>query len=185
MRRIALVLVTLVTLTAYALPLRADWHEFWYSVKVDWHRNNQWPEPFLYADRHAAVEPLARMVSRGWQLQNTISSYHFDPESQELTSAGEHKVHWILTQSPPAHRTVFVFRGEDSRSTAARVESVRQYMTGVWPDSASMPGIVQTDVEPRGWPAEDIDDTYRKALQSRPSPILPAAASLSGGGGSN
>ena len=52
--------------------MKAKWDCFWHRVHVDWHRNNAWPEPFNLVDREAVRVPLATMVDRGWQLQNTI-----------------------------------------------------------------------------------------------------------------
>ena len=65
--------------------MKAKWDCFWDRVHVDWHRNNAWPEPFNLVDRAAVKTPIAVMVDRGWQLQNTIPDQLFNAETQELT----------------------------------------------------------------------------------------------------
>ncbi|HEX5103587.1 MAG TPA: hypothetical protein VFV87_07250, partial [Pirellulaceae bacterium] len=42
-------------------------HSWWYRSKVDWHRNNAWPEPFASADRAAVREPFCLMIDNGWK----------------------------------------------------------------------------------------------------------------------
>src|SRR5690606_10343877 len=41
---------------------QAGWREFWHRTKVDFHRNNAWPEPFQQADRAVTREPFAIMA---------------------------------------------------------------------------------------------------------------------------
>ena len=69
-------------------------------VKSDWHRNNMWPQPFIYADRAAVCLPFAIQVNNGWRMQNTIGDAYFDNATQELTVAGQAKVKWIVQQAP-------------------------------------------------------------------------------------
>ena len=59
-------------------------HDWWYRCKVDWHRNNAWPEPFATADRMAERQPFCLMVDNGWKMQNTVGTY---PIRSELATA--------------------------------------------------------------------------------------------------
>lgn len=178
------------TLAAAALAMAAGqvhaqhhsgWDSFWHRTGVDYHRMNAFPEPFIYADRAATREPFRIMVANGWQLQNTLGSHYFHPETQQLTRAGEMKVAWIATQAPQQYRTVHVLRGSNPEATSVRVDSVQQTVARVV-TNGPLPAVVETGVELNGRPGEYVDDTYRKAQSSLPAPVLPTA---SGGGSTN
>src|SRR5262245_47868872 len=63
-------------------------------VKRGYHRNKAWPWPYVCPDRIAVREPFGVMVENGWQRQNLLGDYHFNPDSKGLTKAGELKVQW-------------------------------------------------------------------------------------------
>ncbi len=132
--------------------------------------------------------PIAIMVDKGWQLQNTIPDELFNTETQELTRAGELKVQWILTQMPARRRAVFVLRGSTPDITATRVKSVEKAAAGVVGGASTL--ISVTDVIPRDGSAsyyERVNISYESSI---PPPRLPAmrwkpataAAAASGGG---
>jgi hypothetical protein len=159
-------------------PAQADWHTmkvkwdcFWDRVHLDWKRNNAWPEPFNQIDRAAVKTPIAVMVDRGWQLQNTIPDELFDTETQELTRAGELKVKWIVTQMPTRRRAVFVLRGSTSEITETRVKSVEKAATEVLGDAATL--ISVTDVIPRGGSAAYYERVNTGFETASPPPVLP------------
>jgi len=154
--------------------MKARWDCFWHRVHVDWHRNNAWPEPFTSVDRQAASAPIALMVDRGWQLQNTIPDELFDLETHELTRAGEMKVQWILTQMPARRRTVFVMRGSTPEITDTRVKSVEKAAAGVPGGTATM--ISVTDIVPRGGSASYFERVNVSYESSTPPPRLPEMA---------
>ena len=58
-----------------------------HAVARDFARNNHWPEPFMYQDRDAVVRPFAVMIAKGWQVQNTLSEHHFQPDNSRLADA--------------------------------------------------------------------------------------------------
>jgi hypothetical protein len=152
--------------------MKAKWDCFWDRVHVDWHRNNAWTEPFNLVDREAVRAPIAVMVDKGWQLQNTIPDELFNAETQELTRAGELKVQWILTQMPARRRSVFVLRGSTADITATRVKSVEKAAAGVVGSAATM--ISVTDVIPRGGSASYFERVNVSYESSTPPPRLPA-----------
>jgi hypothetical protein len=186
MQRLLVVFGLALTITLQAGTARADmhnmkakWHAFWDRVHVDWHRNNAWPEPFNHIDERATRTPLAIMADNGWKLQNTISHQLFDPESQELTRAGELKVRWILTQMPMHRRSVFVLRGESPEVTETRVNSVEKLAESLLGE----PGLAMisvTDIVPRGGSGDYFERVNRGYENSVPAPRLPDM-----GGGDN
>lgn len=150
----------------------AGWSEFWHRVSLDWHRMNCWPEPFQHADQQAAVMPLIAMTNSGWRAQNTLSHHFFDSESQELTQAGELKIHWIATQVPMHRRAVFILRANDPNATSARVTAVKQFLAKILPDSPH-PDVLLTDIIPPGGSGEYFDAVDRQLKSSVPAPRLP------------
>ncbi len=157
---------------------KAKWHCFWNRVHVDWHRNNAWPEPFNLVDREAFKAPLVMMVDSGWQLQNTIPDELFNAETQELTHAGELKVHWILTQMPTRRRMVFVLRGSTPEATEARVKSVEKVAATVSGGGPAAIGV--TDIIPRGGSASASERVSVSYESSAPPPRLPEMGGGSG-----
>ncbi len=159
----------------------AGWHEFWHRTHVDFHRNNAWPEPFQTADRNLVREPFCIQVDNGWKVQNTIGSILFNPETQQLNTAGDLLVRWIVTQAPIHRRAVFVVKGENADITRARVDSVNaavaRYAAGpICP-------VMLTTTEPTGWPASYIDSITQQFNSTIPSPRLPAGSDGGGEGG--
>jgi hypothetical protein len=152
---------------------------FFYRSKIDWHRVNCWPEPFIYADREAVYAPFHAMVQAGWRRHNTMGDIDFDRNTHELTEAGRYKLQWILTQAPVEHRTVFVLTGPDRQVAALRLASVQRESVSFMPPGGQ-PVIFETNVEPRTTPADYIDDIYTKVRTTTPSPRI---APVSDGGG--
>ncbi len=145
---------------------------FVHSVVRDWKRNNCWPEPFVCPDRQFARQPFVTMVHNGWRRQNLLSTYHFKGETGELNPAGEEKLRWILLQAPEHHRTVYVGRGRSVEETATRVASVQRSASQIVPEGPAA-AIVETNLEPGGWPAERVEAIGRSFEESAPPPRLP------------
>ena len=182
MRRTLLVAWTSVALSALGSVGLGG--EFMDRCKLDWHRNNMWPQPFIVADRISVCEPFAIQVNNGWRLQNTIGDAYFDPNNNELTVAGQSKVKWIVQQAPASRRTVFVLMNEDREATNARVRSVQQAVERYTVKGA--PGEVQlTDRDVIGGSGEYYDSVDRALKSSVPAPRLPARATGNGNGGGN
>jgi hypothetical protein len=177
MRR--LLIVSAVTFLSFASQALAGggevgdaWRQFWSNTKRDWHRNNCWPDPFVYPDRASTVAPLALQVSNGWRMQNLVGEYYFDNRSHQLTAAGRDRVRWIVTQAPAQFRTVFVQRGNTPDQTAMRVDSIQKFAAEMFP-TGELPAVVDTNLQPRGWPADYINTVYSTFEKSTPSPRLP------------
>jgi len=145
---------------------------FCHSLCRDWKRNNCWPTPFVYPDRQTVRAPFAVMVHKGWERQNTLGEYHFDPQQAQLNEAGRLKVRRILTQVVPQHRTIYVLRTDSPEGTAARVDAVRQLAHRILPED-QVPPVLTSNVQAAGWPASQVDEIGRKFQSSTPDPRLP------------
>lgn len=155
---------------------KAGWHAYWNRVHLDWHRNNAWPEPFQTMDRHATRTFQMAQTAKAWQLQTTLGHHFFDPDTQQLNVAGQYQLHWIVTQAPANHRTVYVARGENDRATNRRIDEVRRFVDSIsWPQPA--PEIVQTDLVPPAASGDRLDKMWEMRKGVIPAPTLPASSS--------
>ncbi len=157
------------------------WHKFWGQVDLHRKRVNVWPDPFVGHDRELVRGPFRQMADNGWKTQNTFSDYLFDPGSNELNNAGQAKLAYILTQTPPHRRQVYVLEGATQEDTAARVTSMYRSMAQIAPDMSPC-AVTTTKIAPRGgdgWYAYEVENAYRASLP------LPRVSSLNGGNGSN
>lgn len=145
-----------------------------YYVKRGYCRNQVWPWPYICPDRVAVREPFCIMVNNGWRRQNLLGPHHFDAQSGKLTTAGELKVHWIMTQAPPDRRSIFVERSIEAGVTEKRIEAARAYATQVAVDGQA-PQLFETHLVSEGRPASVVDATNVRFQESLPPPVLPAA----------
>lgn len=171
----------LLALAAVWAPNHLAAGEFFAKVNRTFRRNNCWPQPFYVPDRIAARSPFEVMIRNGWQVQNTLSDDHFDPETGALIGAGELKVRGILIDSPPEHREVFILRGKNPEDTANRQRSVEEYAARIM-HPGERPQISQSLIRPRGTPAERIVDIDTRYSASAPDPRLTSTGGGGGGG---
>jgi hypothetical protein len=149
-----------------------DWNGFWHRCDLDYHRNCHWPQPFIYPDRDAARAPFETMVIKGWQRQNTLGDYHFDPNTHALNRAGEMRVRAISLGVHPERRTVLVYRGATPEITAARMASVERYTTHLAPQG-ELVGVMDTGIAPAERAGDQIDQIQNRVISSTPNPVLP------------
>jgi hypothetical protein len=155
-----------------------------HSMATDFKRNNCWPEPFIAADRYDVRMPFNVMVHNGWRQQNMIGEHHFDDMTGELTEAGKLKVHWILTQAPKQHRTVYVQKDRSQAITAQRLQAV-QAISAVYSADGMIAQIELTDEPFAGWPADRVNFVNQSFETSAPPPRLPAATASGSSSGSS
>jgi hypothetical protein len=144
-------------------------------IRSGYHRNAVWPWPYFCADRVAVREPFCIMVDNGWRRQNLLGPHHFNPDTNKLTTAGELKVRWIMTQLPPERRSIFVERSLEQEITAQRVETARLYAAEMALDGAA-PQVSETHLLSEGRPASVVDNTNVRFQESLPPPVLPASS---------
>jgi len=93
------------------------------------------------------------------------------------------KVKWILSQAPPHRRSIFVERGFDQSSTAARVASINEWTSTLSP-SAGIVDINDTHLVAEGHPAGVVDHIFVGFQANQQPPVLPAESSSSSSSGS-
>jgi hypothetical protein len=112
------------------------------------------------------------MINNGWRRQNLLGPHHFKSPT-ELTTAGELRVHWIMTQAPAERRTIFVERDLAPDVTEQRLTAVREYAAQV-ALGGQMPQVAETHLVSEGRPAAVVDATNIRFQESMPPPVLPA-----------
>ena len=152
---------------------------FWHRVKIGWHRNDEWPQPFIAADRSYAVSPFAVMIANGWQRQNLVGYNYFDEGAKRLNSAGIDRIRFILRQAPVEHRVIFVERDLNDDVTNRRVDAVQEAIATLLP-KGPMPEVVVSNMVTEGRSAEIVTGEYKNYMNSPP----PARLSGGYGGGS-
>jgi hypothetical protein len=143
-------------------------------IRRGYHRNVDWPWPYFCPDRAAVRQPFGMMIENGWRRQNLLGPHHFNAQANGLSPAGELKVHWIMTQAPAAHRSIFVERAIDPAITAGRLAVAREYASQVAIDG-QVPEVFETNIVSEGRPASIVDAINVRFEESAPPPVLPAA----------
>lgn len=156
------------------------WERVWADITLHRNRANVWPEPFNLPDREVVRDPFRIMADNGWKLQNTFGDHLFAVETNELTYAGEMKLHWMLTQVPPHRRQIYVLEADNQPATATRVASVYRRMAEISPQEPAYPVKTTRIIPPSGDGSylDNLDQTYRSSM---PLPRLPASAPPVGG----
>lgn len=144
----------------------------YHKLSTDFKRNNCWPRPFTRADRQAVRAPFAIMVNKGWQRENTLGEYHFDPKTGKLNEPGRRRVYWIVNQDIISRRSIFVHKDMRPEVTLARVDSVQQWTAQIVPHG-ELPPVIETNKPAPGRSAEEVDRIKTDYLDSMPAPRLP------------
>ena len=181
-RILQIAVFAVVTVTMVPTSSVADWHDFKHRCKLDWYRNNLWPDPFVAVDRISVCAPFVAMAQNGWYQQSTLSNFHFNPTTQELTEAGKLKVRHIVINHPEQYRKVFVLQTINDDATLTRVDSVQQAVAS-YTSGQNMPEVRLVSMEPPGKAADEVDAVNRLYRETLRPPRLPEFESTTNGGG--
>lgn len=154
------------------------------KIRGGYRMNVDWPRDYIPAARRGVCDTYTAMINNGWRRQNLIGDYHFEPDSNELTQAGQLKVHWILTQAPKGRRKVFVQRGNSLDQTGSRIAAVNEVAANFSPAIES-PHVQDTHIVAEGTSASAVDRVFVGFQTNQPAPVLPAAENSGSGGGSS
>ena len=154
---------------------KGDWHSFWHRFRVDYARNNVWPQPFVDVDAQAVQAPFAVMTHNGWRAHNTIGNELFREGDCSLNLAGSRRVEWIAKQAPHERRTIYVLRGANDDETNLRLASVHQSLTAMQ-TGGPVPHVVVTDIETAAASGGWATSVNRQWMQNLPAPKLPSTS---------
>lgn len=152
------------------------------EFKAAFHDNLMWPQQYVKPSRRAICQAFDTMTVNGWRRNNLLGKYDFNTEGEGLSEAGKLRVTWILTQAPPNRRTIFVQRGIDEATTAARVEAVQTLAANF--SYAGPADVQESHLQDDGHPASSVDAVFTGFNANQMPPILPQAsggASSTGG----
>jgi hypothetical protein len=183
-RHFCIAVLGLASVVSSTAAVQADFWDFPHSVARDFGRRVCWPKPFVYADQEAVYAPFDVMVSNGWHRQNTLADNHFDQNGQ-LTEAGRLKVQWIVLEAPEQHRAIFVHRSLVAEETAARINVVVQFASGLIRPNMMVPPVLETGVPAPSTPAERIDAIDREFVKTMIEPRLPSQSQSTGSSSSS
>ncbi len=146
------------------------------------HHNHYWPHPYNCQDRHYTRAILDRQAGNGWVDATTLYDYHFDEETNKLTTAGQLHLRYILTETPSRYRQAFVQTGAAPEASQTRMASVRSTAAAIVGD-ANVPPILQRMTTAYGRPALEIVTIRRLDLATQPAPRIPIPSSSSASAG--
>ena len=149
-----------------------------HNCKIDYMRNNCWPQPFLESDASQVRNAFTMMKNNGWRLHHTLSHEVFREEDNVLTAVGRNRLHWISTQSPEHRRVVYVLEGETREITQKRVKSVNEALTYIT-SNGGLPQVLVT----HKIPSQASGEWNRNLSVSRVENMPPAALPTDEGGG--
>jgi hypothetical protein len=155
---------------AYGHPMKDSCEEAYYQ-------NSIWPRQYIAPSRRGICQSFELMVNNGWRRHNILGKYHFDPNTGELSEAGRLKVEWILTQSAPDRRTIYIERTVNQEQTAERLASVQALAADL---STGAVDVQETYVRDHGHRASTVDAVFTGFGASQMVPALPP--STTGGG---
>ena len=145
--------------------------------------NQIWPRQYMAPARRGICQTFALMTSSGWQRNNLLGKYDFDPKGEGLSEAGRLHVEWILTQAPQQRRTIFVQRGADQQETAQRVEAVQTLASNMYP-STGPADVRETLMQEYTRPASSVDAVFTGFSANQPVPMLPQSSATGSGASS-
>lgn len=152
----------------------ADWHALKHRMHLGFHRNTAWPDPFNEVDAMQVVMPFEAMKRNGWRMHNTIGNELFRDGDGALLAAGQNRVRWIATQAPAMRREIHVLRGTSQAETQARIDSVREAISGYTLAGLPEPTIMETTTEPPTSPGVVATKINRDRLEQMAPPRLPS-----------
>lgn len=150
------------------------------ECSAGFHANHYWPYPYMCRDRAAVHQVLDLQTANGWMMETTLYDYHFDPETNRLTKAGELQLQWILHQVPPQHRAAYVQLTADPVSDRQRLAHVRETALALV-GAENLPPVYARYATPNGRPAREINAVRQMELVTQPAPRIIYMTTQSGG----
>ncbi len=134
-------------------------------------RNQAWPKPFNCASRQLYFSMWEQMIDQGFEEQCVLSSSHFNQETNELNSFGNHAVAGIMQNMPTVRRKVFIHQDVNESVNQARMQTVQNTINTFYGNSgpADVAFSNKTPVTLRGTTAEGI---FKLSGENQPTPVI-------------
>lgn len=151
------------------------------TFKHAFHSAHYWPYPYNCEDQAYVRSLLDQQTAAGWVNATTLHDYHFSPETQQLTDAGQAHLLYITSSVPVQYRTVYVSQGRTAETGQIRSAHVDEYLRGLSLDS--LPPVLTRRETFVGRPANEVDRLRTLELQAIPRPRLFTVGGSGGSGG--
>jgi hypothetical protein len=144
-----------------------------------YHAEHYWPLPYVCTDREVILTMMRTQEGNGWLTETTLFDYHFNPETNELTTPGKLHLKWILDYVPSSYRAVWLQTTDDQAVNQHRMNNVRM-LAAKFVGEPNLPQIGFRTSLPPARPAIEVDTIRRKELESIPVPRVPFEAGAGG-----
>ena len=155
-------------------PFKQHVHHLKEIHRRDFARNQAWPMPFNCADRQIYHEIWNPMIERGIRWNCVFTSQHFDPETNQLNSAGKAKVRGIFRNSTLDQKMALVQDSGDSAVVRMRLASLRTVIDK-WYGTDTFTEIAQAPEFPGGFAGSRAQSINFQYIEQTPSPTIPVA----------
>lgn len=149
-----------------------------------YHATHHWPLPYVCQDRQYVRDVFAMQAAKGWADETTLSEYHFDPESHELSVPGRQHLNWILNIAPGEHRNVHLQESANQNVNQMRLASLQQAISELSMGDAA-PHVQWRRGAPLSRPASQVRQIQAMDMSNLPAPVIGGAGGggAAGGGG--
>lgn len=152
--------------------LRSKYDKFMADFNLQTARNSVWPQPFKCRDRSLYFQIVQTQVDAGWQNAFTLTDMHFDQDNNELNSAGEAKVAWIMQTAPQHRRNVYVYQSNDDIDL--RIASVKSTINR-WYSHMGETMVAATTQMPATSDGVYFNEINQRYMEGLPAPVLNAS----------
>lgn len=143
--------------------------------KRDFARNQAWPRPFDCADRQLYFAMWDPMLEAGYRCNCVFTSAHFDPESNELNSAGRAKVQSIFQNNPVGQKVALVQNSGNGSVVDARLQNL-QTTINRWYGADSFMDVALTEIAPLNFSGQRAEIINQLLIDRTPPPVIPVAS---------
>jgi hypothetical protein len=134
-----------------------------------------WPYPYNVQDQAMTEDMIDAQQVNGWKNATTLYSYHFNPETNELNSAGLEQLTWIVSSAPDRYKAAYVAAIANPEKNDARMQSVQNNLSYLTGNDMSIPVSLRIS-SPIGRPAFEVEKYQSLARDNMPPPILKPSA---------
>jgi uncharacterized membrane protein YgcG len=176
--------------TALEQKLSPEYQEWCDNVKHFWgdtcqefsdeyHRNNDWPQPYSRLAEHSVRDPLDMQAENARMHLATLWDFHFDSGTAQLNSMGQKRLQNIVGQGGAMGQVIYVQRTPSTTETELRLDQVRRELTQL-----DLGGVAYDVAEARTTPTIMVGEEAKRAMKIITNPSKPQGKNSSYGSGS-
>ncbi len=160
--------------------LSGHFNDHYHKLKAEFElvtaRNSAWPLPFTCMDREAYYALWNAQWSTGLQVAHTLTAEYFHPETNQLNSAGQARVAWIMQNSPASDRVIYVMEDQTGPTVDQRMRNVRATVHK-WYGHMGAFDVASTKIKPNNVPAMYQEQISANYFEGQAVPTIPVGSS--------